>query len=89
MNDDVHKITIEMARPRGTFPGRVETGYYCVADGFVILTDEQGRPVGDKQRVGDGDPRLIACMMLRQRKRLQSAFSDFSAPISYRKTKYL
>jgi len=24
MSDDVHKITIELAKPKGSFPGRVE-----------------------------------------------------------------
>ena len=61
--NDVHKITIEVAKPRGSFAGRVEIGYYCVADGHVVLTDENGKPIGDAKRhlnPGD-DARLIAC----------------------------
>jgi hypothetical protein len=88
--NDVHKIVVEVARPRPpSFHGRVEVGYYVVTEGFVVLTDEQGRPVGDKQRIGDGDPRLIACVMLRRSRRRNSSFADFNAPISYRRSKYL
>jgi hypothetical protein len=40
MTDEVHKITPEVAKRRGSFPGRIEIGYYCVTDGHVVLTDE-------------------------------------------------
>jgi len=54
--NEVHRITIETARPRPreSFPGRIETGFYVFTEGSVILTDEQGRPLG-----GDGTKRFI------------------------------
>jgi hypothetical protein len=42
---DIRKVTIELARPRGNFPGKVETGYYTVADDTVTLVEENGVPV--------------------------------------------
>src|SRR6516164_9817402 len=52
-------------KPRGSFPGRVETGYYCVADRHVVLCDEKGRPIGEKRFLDEGaDARGIACWML-------------------------
>jgi hypothetical protein len=29
---DVHKVTVQVGAPRGTFPNRVEIGYYGVAE---------------------------------------------------------
>ena len=86
--NDVQKITIEVAKPRGSFAGRVEIGYYCVADGAVVLTDENGKPIGDAKRhlnPGD-DARLIACAMLRANWRSRRSVSGFGAPISYPKS---
>jgi hypothetical protein len=84
------KITIEVQRPRGSFPGRVEIGWYEVVDRHVVLTDENGRPVGDKRYLNPGaDARLIACAMLRQRSRgSRSSRSGFNRQISYPKTGY-
>jgi hypothetical protein len=54
MSDDVHKITLQTQRPKGSFPGRTEIGFYVFTEGSVILTDEQGRPIG-----GDGTKKFI------------------------------
>ena len=87
MSDDVHKITIETQRPRGSFPGRVETGYYVFVEGSVVLTDEKGRPIGGdgtKKFIGlDGHHRNVACMMLRQRTRSIAKSRSFNRPINY------
>ena len=87
--------TIETARPRPreSFPGRIETGFYVFTEGSVILTDEQGRPLGGdgtKRFIGlDGHHRNVACMMLRSRRRNSHSLADFAAPISYQRSKYL
>jgi hypothetical protein len=87
--NDVHKIVVEVARPRPPhFHGRIEVGYYVVVEGSVVLTDEQGRPIGERVRIGNGDPRGIACSMLRRRRK-GSFTTDFDSPISYRRSKYL
>ena len=84
--NDVHKIVVEVARPRPpSFHGRVEVGYYCVADRHVVLCDENGRPIGERFFLNEGaDARGIACAMLRRRRRV--SYSDFDAPISYRRS---
>jgi hypothetical protein len=70
--------------------GRVEIGYYCVTDGHVVLTDENGKPTGEDKRYLNpgGDAKLIACAMLRARRRNSAAVSGFSDRISYPKLKF-
>jgi len=43
--NEVKKITIQTRAPTGRDPRAVEEGYYCVADGFVVLTDADGKPI--------------------------------------------
>jgi hypothetical protein len=84
-------LTIELAKPRGSFPGRVEIGHYCIADGAVVLTDENGKPIGaEKRHLNPGDDaRLVACRLLRGRKRSEGRSAEFAAPIRYPRSKYL
>jgi hypothetical protein len=42
---DIKSVTITVARPQGSFPGKVETGWYTVNDGIVMLVHENGVPV--------------------------------------------
>ena len=52
MSDDVHRITLELRRPRGNDPGKVLIGHYMVVENAVIITDENGKPVGaEKHRL--------------------------------------
>jgi hypothetical protein len=85
MPDDVIKLTIQTRAPKGRDPGRVEVGYYVFVEGNVILTDEEGKPIGGddtKRYIGlDGHHRNVACMMLRRRSRASS--SNFDRPIQY------
>jgi hypothetical protein len=89
--NDVHKITIQVRAPRGSFAGEIAEGWYVVADGAVVLTDEKGKPIGEAKRQHNpgGDARLIACSMLRARRRNRRSLLDFSAPIQYQRSKYL
>jgi hypothetical protein len=81
---EVHKITIQTRAPRGGDPGKVAEGWYCVADNHVVLTDQDGKPIGDNKRYLNpgGDARLIACRMLRGRQSSGSA-SGFDHEIAY------
>jgi hypothetical protein len=87
MSDDVRKITIQTQAPKGTFAGRVEVGYYVFVEGSVVLTDEQGRPLGGddtKRFIGpDGHANNVACTMLRQRTRSIARSRSFNRPIDY------
>jgi hypothetical protein len=89
--NDVHKLTIQIRAPRGSFAGGIAEGWYVVADGAVVLTDEKGQPIGEaKRQLNPGsDARLIACAMLRARRRSSHSLADFTAPISYQQSKYL
>jgi len=65
MPDDVHKITIEVPRPRGGDPGAVEEGYYCVADQHVVETDANGRPIsGAPKHYLDPGRRCAICLCI-------------------------
>jgi len=88
--NEVHKVTVQVRAPRGTFPGEVVEGWYCVVDNTVVLTDAEGKPTGEDKRYlnPDGDAKLIACSMLRTRRRNSAAASGFGDRISYHKLKY-
>jgi hypothetical protein len=88
--NDVHKVTIQVRAPRGSFPGEVVEGYYCVVDNAIVLTDADGKPLGsDKCHLPPGgDARLIACRMVRERRRNSAVVNGFSDRISYPKLKY-
>ena len=68
--NDVHKITVQVRAPRGTFPGEVIEGWYCVVDNAVVLTDANGKPInGDKYHLTPGqDAHLLACRLIRARR---------------------
>jgi hypothetical protein len=79
----VYKITIQLRAPRGTFPGEIVSSYYCVADQDVVLCDEDGKPTGGKRHLSPGDdPRLIACVLLRERSR-SKAPRGWNEPLRY------
>jgi hypothetical protein len=86
---DVHKVTLQIRPPRGSDPGRVEEAWYCVADGCVVLTDADGKPIGgEKCHLSPGDDaRLIACRMLRAR-RHSSAVSGFNDRLAFPQLKF-
>jgi len=83
----INKLTLQISAPRGSFPGKVDIGYWCVADRHVVLCNENGRPIGDQKRlIGPGDdPRLLAVAMMKARRRNNSSFND---PIVYPKLRY-
>jgi len=43
---DVKQVIVQVAAPRGSFPGAVTYGYYTVEDGIVTMTDKEGVPAG-------------------------------------------
>ena len=88
--NDVHKVTVQVRGPRGAFPGEVVEGWYCVVDNAVVLTDAEGKPTGeDKRYLNPGsDAKLIACSMLRARRRSRATISGFGDRLLYQKLKY-
>ena len=85
---DVHKVTIQIRPPKGNFPGKIAEGYYCVVDGYVVLTDANGKPIGsEKRQIDGGDARLIACRMVRSNES-RASVNGFNRPISYPPLKY-
>ena len=67
----------------------VVEGWYCVADGHVVLTDADGKALGTKRHLNAGDDaRLIACRMVRERRRNTPTVSGFSDRLLYQKLRY-
>jgi hypothetical protein len=67
----------------------VVEGWYCVADGHVVLTDADGKALGTKRHLNAGDDaRLIACRMVRERRRNSPTASEFSDRLIYQKLRY-
>ncbi len=90
MSNDVHKITIQIRAPRGKDPGKIAEGWYCIADNAVVLTDQNGKPIGNEKHHLEpgGDARLIASRMLRRRQKGGSSVSSFGGKIAYPKWKF-
>jgi len=91
MPDEVKKVIIQIKAPKGDYGGEVAEGHYCVVDGYVVLTDESGKPIAgvDKRYVGlDGDARLIACRMVRANRRGGTRVAGFHRRINYPKLVY-
>ena len=67
---DVHKVTVQVRAPKGTFPGEVAEGWYCVIDNAVVMTDADGKSVdSEKHTLTPGeDAGLKACRLVRQRR---------------------
>jgi len=86
---DVHKVTLQVRAPRGTFPGEVVEGWYVVIDNAVVLTDAAGKPInGEKHHLAPGqDAHLLACRLIRQR-RNSGAPRGFNDRIHYPKLVY-
>jgi hypothetical protein len=87
----IDKVTIQMQRPRGNFEGRVESSYYVINDGTVILVEENGVAVDRhkltrKLKPGE-DARAVACALTRQRYSGRAGDS-FNRKLVYPKTGY-
>jgi hypothetical protein len=89
LSDEVRKVTIQVKAPRGTYGGEVAIGYYCVVEGAVVLTDEHGKPMGDKRTILPGeDAHLIACRMVRTGRKVQASVAGFNRPLVYPKIRF-
>ena len=86
---DIRKVgPIQLARPRGNFGGRVETGWYTLNGGAVTLVEENGAPIDRhrltrKLRPGE-DAHNVACVLLRQRYS-KGGSGDFNRKLVYPK----
>jgi hypothetical protein len=59
--------------------GLSSPGYYDLIDGKVMVTDLQGRPIGNEEAKSGNDPVVVAKRILRRGR----AQRDFFRPISY------
>jgi len=64
-----------------TTPGAIAEGHYNLVDGKVMVTDLQGRSIGNEEAKPNEDPGVIARRILR---RARLGRGDFYGPIRYR-----
>jgi hypothetical protein len=77
--NEVKKVTIQIRAPRGgNDGGEVAIGHYVVVDGYLVMTDQSGKPVdGEKHHLQPGqDARLLACRLVRGRRTGPRGFGD-------------
>jgi hypothetical protein len=84
MATEIRQVTIQIASCSKQNPyGLVETGYYTVADGFVQMCSESGKPIGQKVRLDGDDPARIAGRLTREAYAKQPRASSFNRPLTY------
>ena len=81
---DVFHLVIPVVRQRGDDRGEAAAGWYRVVGNEVILTDEEGEPLGDRRTtIGEGDnPRVLAARMLKRKWEAQKP-NDFFRPLGH------
>jgi hypothetical protein len=82
----VHKVIVQIKKPKGIFPGQVVYGYYTLEDRVVTLTDPDGKPAGDetgkkysRKLAPNEDSRAGACKMTKE---LRFALRGNSEPVN-------
>ena len=94
---DVQFVAVQIARPKGNFPGQVCEGAFTVADGAVTLTDRKGKPALDpqgmkySQKLGEGEDARAVAGRLTKKLRLALLGKNlpargFGMPIAYPKS---
>jgi len=83
---EVKQVTVEIKRPKGTFPGQVCIGYYTIADSVLTMTDRHGKPAGEetgRRYVHKLQPNAsangVACKLARE---LRNALRDKSRQVN-------
>jgi hypothetical protein len=76
-------ISTRNADPKTGDPGSCEIGHYAVADGYVLMCDENGRPMGAKEKLIGEPAERVAGRLLREAWLKRVTESDFNRPISY------
>ena len=76
--NEVHKIRRTVRAPRGHDAGEIVEGWYCIVDGYLVMTDQDGKPVdSEKHHLGPSDdPHIVAHRLLRQRRSSPRGFGD-------------
>ena len=88
--NEIHKLTIQIRAPKGSFPGEVVIGWYCVVDNAVVITDADGKPVDNvKHHLDPGqDARGLACRLVRDRSRRGVGVRGFNDKLIYPKVRF-
>ena len=88
----VQEVIVSVRNSSENDPGECAVGYFIVQGNSVTLTDENGKPLDEKDgtaKVGDADPRSIASIMVRRRWEGSQGDADFNRPLNYKKGGWL
>lgn len=82
---EIKEVIITTRAPsRPGDPGNCEIGFYFIADGFVQLCSEDGKPKGKKAKLNEGaDPRLVAGRLMHEAFATQARENSFQRKIVY------
>src|SRR5262245_4174732 len=77
----IQEVIVSVRNASENDPGECAIGYYVVQGNTVTLTDENGKPLDEKDgtaKIGDADPRSIASSMVRRRWEGSRGDADFN-----------
>jgi hypothetical protein len=69
-------------------PGECAIGYFIVQGNTVTLTDENGKPLDEKDgtaKIGDANPKSVASIIVRRRWEGTRGEADFNRPLNYQR----
>ena len=82
---EINTVWITLRGPRDGDAGLCEICHYTVADGFVQLCTEQGKPRGKKVKLNGDDPRTIAGRLMHDSLATRKD-GGFNRPLDYPST---
>jgi hypothetical protein len=88
----VQEVIVSVRNASDNDPGECSIGYFIVQGNTVTLTDENGKPLDEKDgtaKIGDADPRSIASIMVRRRWEGSRGEADFNRPLIHKKGGWL
>jgi hypothetical protein len=74
-------VSVRNSDPRSGDPGECCISHYSVADGFVVMCDENGKPTGKKERLIGEDADRVAARLTKEAWLKRVTDSDFNRPI--------
>jgi hypothetical protein len=84
----VQEVIVSVRNSSENDPGECAVGYFIVQGNSVTLTDENGKPLDEKDgtaKIGNADPRSVASIMVRRRWEGSRGEADFNRPLIRKK----
>jgi hypothetical protein len=88
----VREVIVSVRNASENDPGECAIGYLIVQGDTMTLTDENGKPMDEKDgtaKIGDANPKSIASIMVRRRWEGSRGDADFNRPLVRKKGGWL